>query len=715
MFNYTSIKRIFHSLLAVSLLTAVFCLPQPALADDPIPNPAAETYLLSELRSTGYADLSIFPEEERGVSGTTLLNALKDTEVLSKPLIFILNARVTDDLYASDLIIPANLVFSSVEFAGSAYFFSAQLQSFEAYDSTFMGDIDVSGASISRQMQLTNNDITGSIYFNDSTLERNANITGNTIGGTIDFGSSVIGGDTNIGDNTLTGSLSFLRATLNGNVDLRDNVISESLNFYGSHISGELLFDKSQVLGTEAMPGTSSPTEFWNATVDGLASFTGAYFKGYADFTGAYFKGLGMSGATFDGVADFTNLHTASDANFQGATFNTTAIFDNATTKRDANFQGATFNGNATFNYFTAERFVDFTNVTFNQGFNFYYTTVAYPYFENTVFNGPVTFEGMQASQAFELINTTYNYSDEPFPVTLAEVGGAVNFTNFTAPAGLLLSDNHFGSLSITTQDNPEIASIDLRGTDIDSDLLIDNVNMKTLLAEGVIVGASTTLYHVSITNNLDLRNADIGFLKVDENFKAPNNPEAFNLRGMTYSDIDLGNQGLTEQTWQGLLLLINQSAYSPQAYQALAQFLTDKGHSDWAAEVELQQLIRERDEIITPLSGSWFWSWFLYIFAGYGYRPTFAFIWSGLVIAIGAFIFRRKEDMLPVEQGDVQVEYNPIWYSFALFLPYIDLGIARKWEPNPEKKWARNYKYIHMILGWVLAPIALLAFSGVL
>ena len=183
----------------------------------------------------------------------------------------------------------------------------------------------------------------------------------------------------------------------------------------------------------------------------------------------------------------------------------------------------------------------------------------------------------------------------------------------------------------------------------------------------------------------------------------------------MTYTDIDLGDRGLTEETWQGLLQLVNQSAYSPQSYQALAQFLTDKGHPDWAADVELAQKRRERNEVLTPLSGPWLWSWFLDIFAGYGYRPAFAFIWSGLVIAIGAFVFRRKEDMLPIEQEDAKLEYNPIWYSFALFIPYINLGIAEKWEPNPIRKWARNYKYVHMMLGWILAPIALLTFSGII
>jgi len=716
MFNFASTKKISRILFAVSLFATAFFAPKPVSAQDLIPNPAAEAYLLSELRASGIVDLQWnFAEEDRGVSGEALLNALKDPEVLSKPLIYIASVTVTSDLWARDLIIPANLVFAEVEFSGFANFASTQLQSFDAYDSKFMGDIDFSDATINRQVYLGNNAIVGTVY----------------------FGTSEINGYANITNNTINGSLSFLRATIDGNADLRDNVINESLNFYGTHVSGELLLDGSQILGTEAMPGTSYPTEFWTTTVDGLASFYGVTFQGEAKFSQSNFNRLDMggtvfngnlnfnetiveqnadfSGAQFSGGVIFNNFHTERDVSFNDATFNAEANFENASAARDANFINATFNGEAIFDYLTVERFVDFTNATFNQGFRFYYTTITYPYFDNTVFNGPVTFEGMQASQAFDLINTSYNYTEEPLPITLADVIGAVNLTGLTAPAGLMLSDSHFGSLSISTKDNPEIAFIDITGTDIDSDLFIEKVNMQSFLAEGSSIGESTTLSQISITEKLDLRNASIGFLKVDDQLKWPSDPESFILRGMTYLDIDLGDQGLTEDTWQRLLRLVNESAYSPQAYQALAQFLTDKGHPDWANEVSLAQNRRERNEILTPLSGAWIWSWFLDIFDGYGFRPALAFIWSGLVVAIGAFIFRRKEDMLPVDQDDAQLEYNPVWYSFSLFLPYIDLGIASKWEPNPERTWARNYKYVHMILGWVLAPIALLTFGGIL
>jgi hypothetical protein len=320
----------------------------------------------------------------------------------------------------------------------------------------------------------------------------------------------------------------------------------------------------------------------------------------------------------------------------------------------------------------------------------------------------------MQASEDFEISNTSYTNLEQPFPVTLATIGGAVKFSNFDVPAGLDLSRSQIESLDIKSDEELKIEFINLADSDIENELTINNIITKKFYATGATIGKSTNLDKVSITENLDMRNASIGFLKIDEQPHWPTDPKAFNLRGMTYTDIDIGNLGLTKETFRSLLKLINQSAYSPQAYEALAQFVIDKGHPDWGEEVGLAQKRRERNEVLTPFSGAWVWSWFLDIFAGYGKRPIFAFGWSALVITIGAFVFRR-DDMVAVEESDSLEDYNPVWYSFALFLPYIDLGITEKWEPNRERKRARNYKYVHMMLGWILAPIALLTFSGII
>jgi len=658
------------------------------------PNPIAEAYLLEDLRATGMADLELdFPEkEDRVISGDFLVTALKDPQVQSQSFILIANVTVLGEVFGNDMSIPGNIQFTNVEFTDYVDFNSSLLHAVWIDGSNFLGPVDFSLATFD-----------GNLIISKNTFE----------------------------------SLFFARSTVNGSADLRDNTFNLGIDFYGARITDELLLSGSEILGTEPLPGTSAPAVFWTTTIGGVASFTDTYFAGDAIFDQSDFFRLEMWDAVFDGdayfngtvversadftdasfgqLADFKDFSVGNSVTFKGATFNGKANFENSTVARDALFSEATFHGPAKFDFITVGRFCDFVGTKFDDVFSFYYASVTWPYFDGVTFNGPVILEGLEAGEDFEVTNTSYNYLNEPFTITLATVADAVSFTNFSAPAGLILARDHFGSLSIDTKEKLATEFIDISETDIANELTISNINTTRFTAEGITVGTSTNLRNVSITKELDMRNAHIGFLKIDQQPEWPSDPNAFNLRGMTYTDIDIGDQGLTDETLESLLGLVDKSAYSPQAYDALSQFLTDKGHPDWAAEVELNQNRRERREILTPLSGAWFWSWFMDIFAGYGHRPAFAFVWSGLVVATGALIFRRKEDMLPVEQDDAKVEYHPVWYSFALFLPYIDLGIASKWEPNPCRKWARNYKYIHMMLGWVLAPIALLTFGGII
>lgn len=710
-------KSSLRILLLAGLIGYLIVLPasivQASPLHDAIPNPETESYILNELRTSGYVDLEGFSEEERVISGDFLVKVLKDPQVQNQSFIYLGNLTVTGEVLGNDIIFPGNIQFEKMEFSDYVDFNSSLLHAVWIGESTFASPV----------------------IFGLATFDGVVVINNTLFADTVDFGFATFGGSVVISANTFE-ELSFGQSTVNGNMDLRDNTFNRGVNFYRTHVTGELLLDGSQLLGTEPVPGTSFPAEFWTTTVDGLASFAGTRFAGETSFAQAEFYRLNMEGTAFEQaahfngttversasfksarfgqLANFKDFTVGNTATFEGATFQDEMIFENGTVERDLSFVDATFEGLANFNYITVGRFCDFIGTTFNDEFSFYYTSVAWPYFYGVTFNGRVNFEGMQASEDFEVDNTSYNYAEEEFHVTVAAVDGAVTFKNFSAPAGLLLSRSHFESLSIETEDKLETEFIDISETDIANELTIGNIRTKKFSAEGASVGKSTNLNRVSIIEELNMRNASIGFLKIDQQPQWPTDPKKFNLLGMNYTDIDIGKQGLTEESLQSLLGLVNQSAYSPQAYEALAQFLTDKGHPDWAAEVELAQKRRERDEVLTRFSGPWFWSWFMDIFAGYGQRPVFAFGWSALVIAIGAFVFRRREDMCPVGQ-EAPVEYNPIWYSFSLFLPYIDLGIASKWEPCLERKWARNYKYIHMMLGWILAPIALLTFGGII
>ena len=130
---------------------------------------------------------------------------------------------------------------------------------------------------------------------------------------------------------------------------------------------------------------------------------------------------------------------------------------------------------------------------------------------------------------------------------------------------------------------------------------------------------------------------------------------------------------------------------------------------------MELSRKERERDHILKRYSPAWFWSWFLSIFSGYGQLPQKAIGWSVLVILIGTVVFWKEDGLVQLGEEDSQPPYNPFLYSFALFIPYIELGIADKWDPKPGRTAAWTYKHIHRMLGWILAPIALLSFGGII
>lgn len=563
----------------------------------------------------------------------------------------------------------------------------------------------------------------------------------------------------NMYDSVVKGAVRMGRMEVAGDLALYTTEYQQAVVLFAANIGGNLLAKGSQFNGTVVDEGTSAPFEFWkvqvgqsteftdavilgeakvdnakfgvdvkfdnvtfeknasfpNIEVGTIADFRGTNFKAAVDFGGSTF-GLDayFGDAQFNGTALFSNTRVVNKADFQNAVFQGAVDFESSIMDRDVTFTGAVFNGDANFDYLSVARFFDFDRTTLNQRFSFQYPTIGWPYFASATFNGPVNFEGVQASDEFDFTNAVYNYLDEPFTLTLARCG-AVVFRNFTATAGLSLEHNQFGDLTISGIEGKDFAFIDLDSTEVNGDLDIANITAFKLSAEGTNVQNTTTFKAITIGDELNMNNASLGFFTMDEKGFWPRSESSKNnLRGMTYTDIGLVGKELEDNTWSVLLDMVEQSDYSPQAYRTLAQFLTEKGQPDWAAQVELSRKERERN-ILSPYTGPWFWSWFLFIFSGYGQRPDFAFIWSALVIAIGALVFRREQDMVILDHSEAKPHYNPVLYSFALFLPYIDLEIASKWDPKPDRKFAGIYKHIHRLLGWVLMPIALLTFGGII
>ena len=655
----------------------------------PSPTNAAELYLLQTLREGYYADLiSEFPNEaDRHISGEFFESLLKDSQILEQQEISIEGA-IIEYVYAYNFKIPYSIYLDTCVFQDYVEFGSANLDEISIVDSTFNGETFFSSADLD-EIYIDNSTFSGETYFRSASFV-----------------------DVTIYDSTFEENVYFGQVHVSGSMDLQDNVFQKGVNFNGADIQNDFYISGSQILNQDPSEDTAFPANFWSMRVGHTTDFGDTVFDGDAFFAGSNFNTASFDGAAFNGEVDFTSFKSE-DASFYGAVFDSDVTFNSASVET-ITLDDAVFNGEASFLEIDIDRYADINNTQFNESANFTYSNIGYGYFYDTVFNGSVDFYQMEVEGDAEFDGAEFNNPDEPSSFNNVSVGDTLGMSGIVAPAGLDLSYSDFGTLDLSGEGVVNISTIDLSQSLIGRQFSFEDATVTEFLADGLNVGGSVVLKNVVITDKLDLRNSKLGFMVID-NFSWPANSEAFNMRGMQFSDIDLGDKELTDETWGSLLMIVNQSAYSPQAYQTLSQFLVDKGHPDWAAEVDLAMKRRERNKILQVGSAAWLWSWFMDGFSNYGVHPELVFLWSGLVVAIGALVYRRRDNMLPIEQEEVQVEYNPVWYSFALFIPYIDLGIASKWEPDPHRKWARYYKYVQMLLGWILAPIALLTFGGVL
>ena len=655
-------------------------------------NPAAEEYVKKEILAGGDADLAMAFEnaDERVISAEFIVALWQDPAFQAIPFFRLRNATIISDIEAEEITIPFDV---------------------ELHDCTFIGGINLASTDVK------------TFRIDDSTVK-----------GPVELGHIVVKGD-----------LALYNSTFEGGVTL-----------FGANISNNLFARHSKFLSTEPVPSSAFPFELWTTRVGETTDFTDVLFKGEVKADDAKFgvdvrfvdvvfeepvsfhniqvgNSTEFSETMFEGDADFRSSILGQDAYFTRATFNAEVSFESSILDRDAAFTGSTFNGNANFDYLAVARFIDFDQTTFNQDFSFIYTKVGWPYFRDAVFNGRVNFEGMQAGSDLDFTNVTYNYGSEPFGVLFAKVNGSVWFEDFTAPAGLYLAYDQFGNLIISGHEGQQFASINLDTMKIDGKLDVQHIETSSFSLNQSFVNQllaftdiKTSLFSLSesslpgkalfkdvkVESQLDWSDVTFGKLILDE-FTWPESSNNFNLRGTTYDDIELNSQKISQKTFPDFYNIIKSSTYDAEVYRTFEQFLSDKGLQDIVPEVELAKKQRERREMLTPYSVGWIWSWFLDVFAGYGQRPGRALLCSLLIIGIGAIVYRKESDLVSLNKLEEMPPYNPILYSFALFLPLIDLGIADKWNPKPSRKGAWMYKHFHKLLGWILTPIAILTFGG--
>jgi hypothetical protein len=212
-------------------------------------------------------------------------------------------------------------------------------------------------------------------------------------------------------------------------------------------------------------------------------------------------------------------------------------------------------------------------------------------------------------------------------------------------------------------------------------------------------------------------------------------------LNGLEYEA--LGAKFLKNPT-QGLEWLRRQSSetgenFPTQPYKQLAKVLQASGEGDEAIEV---MVAKEQDEIQYGKLGDFEKSWRKLLgIIDYGYRPQKALYGALLIVLLGAILFcgGYNEKVLvetgqSCRRGNVSTSptptvtpltlttttssqrFNAFFYSLDLFLPIIDLGLEKSWQPDTNCDGGialRYYYWFHIIMGWALTTLAVAGYSG--
>lgn len=274
-------------------------------------------------------------------------------------------------------------------------------------------------------------------------------------------------------------------------------------------------------------------------------------------------------------------------------------------------------------------------------------------------------------------------------------------------------------------------SAIKANGMDVKGSVILGN----GFKAEGQVsfIGSTVDMYliwsGVNLTEKtiLDLRNAKTGIL-LDDKKSWPAKGNLF-LDGFTYENIG----DYSPKDAKSRIEWLNRQGdeqFRPGPYEQLAKVLEKMGHHEDAIKIHI-----EKEKKITKHGGfGWwgrFWRVVLYWTIGYGYRSWWALYWMGGFVLFGFGLFGIgyiTGVIVPMEKdeqiGRLRKGYSKfsilgaLVYSIELFVPVVDLRMAKFWIPDANKWWGdviRWYMWVHISAGWILTTLLIVGLTGLI
>jgi hypothetical protein len=588
-----------------------------------------------------------------------------------------------------------------------------------------IGNLNVSHIKINHIVRFENVEFTGPVEFSGHFYEL-LSFERCTFKASVKFDNISVADDLVLDEAMFYGPVSFARMHIAGNVHADHITFFEESNpiDYSGTIIGQSAYFRRSIF--------SAPVDFSSATVSGALVFNETTFKS-VDFSRIKVgRSLLMNQANFDGnislrmanvdgsleaiegrflnsrsILDLTAICVEQVVSFKAARFYSTirgtaarignnlelnkAYFHNL--KGSASFHGIQVGGYVLMNNITSDSLVNFTGSIIGKNFeakkcSFNHKEVSIKLVDIAV-QQHILLDGSIFEGAIKASNVTVN--------------GLMSFSGATLSKDVDICNSEMDYLAfVGTRERMKLPNLDLSDCQIARKMDIHKACIGMLLARSLVVHGEANIFETIIEKKLDLSWANVNHLSLSSNNKLLSPTENNTLHGVKFRSISYKTENGPD-SHEELVAFLAKFQFSPDVYNQLEKYYKEKGKSEAAKVVRINQKNREGG----------LWNWVLGVTVSHGTEPWRAFLAVIVILGISCGVFWKKELFLPMTDIKTIPWYNPLIYSLDLITPVIDLKMVNHW--TPVKAWRCICARVVIILGWILIPIGMAAFTGIL
>jgi hypothetical protein len=532
----------------------------------------------------------------------------------------------------------------------------------------------------------------------------------------------------------------FVEIEANDTVFFRNSTFEQKMSLANAKINGNLQLEKSIFKNDRCV------FDLNNIQVSGFINLDITEFHRTLILTGAQIgKQLFLREANFLSKKNdviFIMIKVNENVFLSKTKFNGSVIFEGAEI-------GSNFVANET-HFLNNEKLVSFNRMTVNGIANF----------KQSNFKGSVDFRGMEIKNSLNFDNSKFCNDNVVLHFDGLKVGRLTSFNDCEFECGVRFVGMDIGDQLrfINTKFNNIEKEANFNGTKVGDVFSIENatfcssVNFQAVNVEGEFCAKNASfsnenaevifykmkigdaIFHCTIFRNapsfkfMEAQNiefydttfskpiVDFSYLHcVTLAFCFKHEDESNNfyiLNGIEFKSINAGDKaGSCEQISE----ILSKSKFNPGVYKSIEEYFKIEGYENLADKIFIDCRFREwNDRLHFNNSFKWWTNWIILLVL-FGRSPELVILYSLFFVMIGRCIFHRKKMIILDNNNKNKFKYSSFWYSLDCFLPYINLYTANFWTPNPKYKWICRYMRFHAFIGWILIPIGLLAWSGII